>query len=113
MTQVDAALALTSNKSYVDTQLALKSFQSTTFTKTAVDTKLNQKVNTAAIIGAVALQSDNKYVENQLALTANQLTTYTNNRGRYSLRAESASINHIHQDRSWWSSITKKQISPV
>ncbi|MFM7984605.1 MAG: hypothetical protein ACKPKO_35295, partial [Candidatus Fonsibacter sp.] len=41
----NVALALKSDKTYVDTQLALKANQSTTYTKTEVDTELAKKVN--------------------------------------------------------------------
>ncbi|MFM7978233.1 MAG: hypothetical protein ACKPKO_02865, partial [Candidatus Fonsibacter sp.] len=44
-TDMNVALALQSDKTYVDTQLALKSNQSTTYTKTEVDTELANKVN--------------------------------------------------------------------
>ncbi|MFM7983546.1 MAG: hypothetical protein ACKPKO_29890, partial [Candidatus Fonsibacter sp.] len=42
---MNVALALKSDKTYVDTQLALKANQSTTYTKTEVDTALAKKVN--------------------------------------------------------------------
>ena len=42
---MNVALALKSDKTYVDTQLALKANQSTTYTKTEVDTELAKKVN--------------------------------------------------------------------
>ncbi|MFM7982025.1 MAG: hypothetical protein ACKPKO_22170 [Candidatus Fonsibacter sp.] len=42
---MNIALALKSDKTYVDTELALKPNQSTTYTKTEVDTELAKKVN--------------------------------------------------------------------
>ncbi|MFM7982296.1 MAG: hypothetical protein ACKPKO_23550, partial [Candidatus Fonsibacter sp.] len=42
---MNVALALKSDKTYVDTQLAQKANQSTTYTKTEVDTELAKKVN--------------------------------------------------------------------
>ncbi|MFM7989447.1 MAG: hypothetical protein ACKPKO_60045, partial [Candidatus Fonsibacter sp.] len=54
-----------------------KANQSTTYTKTEVDTELAKKANTTDMNVALALKSDKTYVENQLALKANQSTTYT------------------------------------
>ena len=42
---MNEALALKSDKTYVDNQLALKANKATTYTKTDVDTELAKKVN--------------------------------------------------------------------
>ena len=62
----------------VDTELDLKANQSTTYTKTELDTELSKKANTADMIVVFALKPDKAYVDNQLALKAKQSTTYTN-----------------------------------
>ncbi|MFM7984627.1 MAG: hypothetical protein ACKPKO_35420, partial [Candidatus Fonsibacter sp.] len=55
----------------------LQANQSTTYTKTEVDTELAKKANTTDMNVALALKSDKTYVDTQLALNANQQTTYT------------------------------------
>ena len=77
MTQVDATLALKSDQTYKDTQLAIKSHQPTTCTNTDLDTELAKNVITADMNVALSLKSEMAYVDNQLVLQDNQTTTYT------------------------------------
>ena len=67
----------------MDTQLALKANQSTTYTKAEVGTNLALKANQTTtytkteVDSIVSPTSDKTYVDTQLALNANQPTTYT------------------------------------
>ena len=58
---MNVALALKSNKTYVDTQIALKANQLTTYTKTEVDTELAKKVNQTDLEASYYTKSQHIY----------------------------------------------------
>ncbi|MFM7988341.1 MAG: hypothetical protein ACKPKO_54420 [Candidatus Fonsibacter sp.] len=69
--EVDGLVSPKSDKTYVDTQLALKANQLTTYTKTEVDTALALKANQSTtytkteVDGLVSPKSDKTYVDTQ------------------------------------------------
>ncbi|MFM7981175.1 MAG: hypothetical protein ACKPKO_17845 [Candidatus Fonsibacter sp.] len=62
-TEVDGLLSPKADKTYVDTQLALKANQSTTYTKTEVITELSKKTNTTNLNVGLALKHNKTYVK--------------------------------------------------
>ena len=82
------ALAAKSDKTYVDDQLARKSNQLTTYTKTEVDAAFGLKANASDITVALATKATTVYVDGQLALTSQPTNNIHQNRGRYSIRAQ-------------------------
>ena len=83
------ALAAKSDSTYVYDQLALKANQSTTYTKTETDTALGLKANVTDMTSALATKATIVYVDGQLALTSQPTNNIHQNRGRYSIRAQS------------------------
>ena len=81
------AAAAKYDNTYVDEQLALKTNQSTTHTKTETDTALGLQANVSDMAVALATQATTVRVYRQFALKASQLTTYQN-RGIYIIRAQ-------------------------
>ena len=74
---MNVALALKSDKTYVDTQLALKANQSTTYTKTEVDTELAKKVNQTDLEASyyTKSQTDTKLDAKQNLITTSSTLT--------------------------------------
>ncbi|MFM7988717.1 MAG: hypothetical protein ACKPKO_56330, partial [Candidatus Fonsibacter sp.] len=72
-TEVDGLVSPKADKTYVDTQVALKANQSTTYTKTEVDTAVGLKANQSTTYTKTE-------VDTTLTLKANQSTTYTKTR---------------------------------
>ena len=58
---MNVALALKSNKTYVDNQLALKAKQSTTYTNTEVEIELANKVNETNLVASYYTKSQHIY----------------------------------------------------
>ncbi|MFM7978165.1 MAG: hypothetical protein ACKPKO_02520 [Candidatus Fonsibacter sp.] len=70
---MNVALALKSDKTYVDIQLALKANQSTTYTKTEVDTELAKQVNQTDLEASYYTKSQ---TYTKLESKQNLITTY-------------------------------------
>jgi hypothetical protein len=93
---MSVSLALQSDKSYVDTQVALTANQLTYCTNSRSNTELAKKVNTTDMNVALALKANTTHVGNQLATQSNQSATYTKNRSNTNC-TESQSINYLYK----------------